>query len=170
MAQEKDDESEEAWEKFDALHTFMTDDVERFRQIDYLWLFNNELKFDERQGFELDDSSITVKDYERMRLINRQELTRFLKEKHDGMMNTDDGKEFVWADERLDEEIKKMLSHYERGADIPLDMVCHMEYFYNTLDCHFKAEDPFKSHEDYPALQFREEDESAEKTLYAKHK
>ena len=89
------------------------------------------------------------------------------------MMDTDHDAESVWADECLDEEIKEMLSHYEKGADIPLDMVCHMEYFYNTLDCDFKVEDPFKNHENttrYPALQFREKGESAEKTLYAKHK
>ena len=60
-----------------------------------------------------------------------------------------------WADECLDEEIKELLSKYENGAEIPLDMVCHMEYFYNTPDCHFKVEDPFKFQMKYPALQFK---------------
>ena len=35
-------------EDIDNVAHFMTDDMEVFRQIDYLWLFNNELKFSER--------------------------------------------------------------------------------------------------------------------------
>ena len=170
MVQDEEYKLMELGEKFDSSHPFMKDDMEQFRQIDYLWLFNNELKFDERKDFELEDSSITVKDYESMLLINRQELTHFFKEKHDDMMDIDDNVESIWADECLDEEIKEVLSYYEKGADIPLDIVCHMEYFYNTLKCDLKTENPFESHENFPALLFREKGESAEKTLYAKHK
>ena len=44
-----------------------------------------------------------------------------------------------WADENIDEEIKEVLSSAANSADMPLDIVAHMEYFYNTLDCHFKT-------------------------------
>ena len=40
-----DDKSMTSSEHGDVVH-LMTDDMEVFRQIDYLWLFNAELKFD----------------------------------------------------------------------------------------------------------------------------
>ena len=45
-----DDEEDKQMESedIDNVAHFMTDDMEVFRQIDYLWLFNNELKFSER--------------------------------------------------------------------------------------------------------------------------
>ena len=81
----------------------------------------------------------------------------------------------VWADANLDEEIKELLAHYDKGSEIPLDIVAHMEYFYNTLECHFKVEDPFKFPMKYPALSYcRMEHTSGpssnEKTLYERHK
>ena len=48
MVQDEEYKLMELGEKFDSSHPFMKDDMEQFRQIDYLWLFNNELKFDER--------------------------------------------------------------------------------------------------------------------------
>lgn len=44
-------------------HTNLQDEVPPFRQIDYLWLFNPFYKFNERNGFVLDDSSLTLEDY-----------------------------------------------------------------------------------------------------------
>ena len=38
-----------------------------FRQIDYMWLFNPFLKFSQRKNMVLDESSLTVKDYQDMR-------------------------------------------------------------------------------------------------------
>ena len=156
---------------------FMTDDMDVFRQIDYLWLFDNELKFSNRPDFKLDDSSITVEDYQSMRLLNRQTLTQFLKEKQNDNMETDQEIEegYMWADENLDEAIRELLSIKENGGEVPLDMVAHMEYFYNTLECHFKFEDPFRFPERYPALQFSHKEVgsgllSEEKTLYERHK
>ena len=35
-------------EENDNVEHFMSDDMDVFRQIDYLWLFNNELKFSDR--------------------------------------------------------------------------------------------------------------------------
>ncbi len=103
-------------------------------------MFNSDLKFSERSTFILDDSNIAVKDYERMWLINRKPLTTFLMQTMHGEQTMEPkDMEAVWADECVDEGIKELLSDYEKGAEIPLDMVCHMEYFYNTLDCHFKV-------------------------------
>ena len=57
----------------------MAEDLSAFRQIDYLWLFDNELKFSERQGFTLDDLNVNIDDFQKMRQINRQVLTEFCK-------------------------------------------------------------------------------------------
>lgn len=43
--------------------TLLADEVPPFRQIDYIWLFNPFYKFNERKGFTLDDSSLTLEDY-----------------------------------------------------------------------------------------------------------
>lgn len=166
-----------ASEQADVVH-FMEDDIEVFRQIDYLWLFNEELKFDKRPEFKLEDSSITVQDYKMMHAVNRKSLTNFIilmKDQQNESMLTDDEVD-AWADECLDEEIKELLAGYQNGALIPLDIVSHMEYFYNTLDCDFKVEDPFKNLLKYPALTYKDmclisdSPEKAELTLYEKHK
>jgi hypothetical protein len=44
-----------------------------------LWLFDPILKFSERAEMELEESSLSTEDYEKMRKINRQALTDFLK-------------------------------------------------------------------------------------------
>ena len=46
-----------------------------FKQIDYMWLFNPFLKFSQRKNMVLDESSLTVKDYQDMRELNRVLLT-----------------------------------------------------------------------------------------------
>jgi hypothetical protein len=63
----------------------------------------------------------------------------------------------MWADENLDEEIKDLLSSEENGKQLPLDMVAHCEYFYNTLDCNFKTQNPFEIPHAFPALSFRDQ-------------
>lgn len=50
-----------------------------FRQIDYLWLFDPEMKFSERQGFKLKESKINTEDFKKMHKINRHKLANFLK-------------------------------------------------------------------------------------------
>ena len=57
----------------------MIEDLSAFRQIDYLWLFDSELKFSERQEFTLDDLNLSLSDFQKMRQINRQVLTEFCK-------------------------------------------------------------------------------------------
>ena len=34
-----------------------------FRQVDYLWLFDPEMKFSVRQGFKLEETSVNTEDY-----------------------------------------------------------------------------------------------------------
>lgn len=68
-----------------------------------------------------------------------------MKEKEDEIENNSDSDSLMmdggseehehWADELLDEEIKSLLALKSNGARIPLDIVAHFEYFYNTLDC-----------------------------------
>ena len=41
----------------------MMDDQSAFRQLDYLWLFDTELKFSERQDFTLDDLNVSGADF-----------------------------------------------------------------------------------------------------------
>jgi hypothetical protein len=50
-----------------------------FRQVDYLWLFDPEMKFSIRQGFKLEETSVNTEDYKQMRKINRRKLANFLK-------------------------------------------------------------------------------------------
>lgn len=49
-----------------------------FRQVDYYWLFDKQLKFSKRPGFYLQDE-LEVKDYLKMKKMNRKNLTKFLK-------------------------------------------------------------------------------------------
>jgi hypothetical protein len=79
----------------------------------------------------------------------------------------DDIMEHEWADENIDEEIKEILGSAESAAELPLDIVAHMEYFYNTLDCHFKTENPFKHPEKYSALSHKID---GNKSLFEQHK
>lgn len=54
-----------------------------FRQLDFLWLFNPYINFSERQGFRLEESVLSLQDYQQMRNLNRALLTGFLKETQD---------------------------------------------------------------------------------------
>ena len=42
---------------------YMSDDLNTFRQVDYLWLFDNHLKFSEKPSFALDDLNVTADDF-----------------------------------------------------------------------------------------------------------
>ena len=72
-----------------------------------------------------------------------------------------------WNDECIDDEIKTLLCVPENGKVISVDMVAHMEYFYNTLQCSHKTVNPFdcfNSAKLFPALHFHLKDNEAEKT------
>lgn len=101
-----------------------------------------------------------------MRLINRTKVTEFLHQNdslvhpaqgiQDYKMDGDDSfgseEHLHWADELIDEEIKSLLAVKSNGSQIPLDLIAHFEYFYNTLDCQFKPENPFEKPKKHPAL------------------
>ena len=55
-------EENQSMESDDSLskHTFV--DVNIFRQVDYLWLFNEELEFSERKDLVLEDAAIPAND------------------------------------------------------------------------------------------------------------
>lgn len=40
-----------------------------------------------------------------------------------------------WCDEEIDEEIKTVLVEQSSGHLLPVDLISHLEYFYNTLGC-----------------------------------
>lgn len=60
-----------------------------------------------------------------------------------------------WADEHLDEELKKLLQIKINGAYLTVDITAHIEYFYNTLDCDNRAENPFRTPSKYQALLYQ---------------
>ena len=95
-----------------------------------------------------------------MHALNRISLTEYFRTKH-SFEGEDEIMDHEWADENIDEEIKELLSSGTNSVDMPLDMVAHMEYFYNTLDCHFKTQNPFKCPEQYPALSHKFEGEKS---------
>ena len=134
----------------------ISEDLFTFRQLDYLWLFNNELKFNDRPDFELDDVNVSIDDFQLMRAVNRRVLTELCKAKHQRDAQATENPEAIandepmeeeekegWADEILDEELKAILGTYENGRHIRIDMMAHLEYFYNTLDCNFATTNPF---------------------------
>lgn len=60
----------------------------------------------------------------------------------------------TWCDEMIDEHLKKLLSKSDNAQYMPVDLVSHFEYFYNTLDCDAidTITNPFKSMKDFPVL------------------
>ena len=102
-----------------------------------------------------------------MRSVNRKVLTEFCKTRNRQAEaeNPEDGSEPMiddseeekegWADEILDEELKIIFGTYENGRGIPIDIICHLEYFYNTLECSFTTKNPFDAPQNHPALLFR---------------
>lgn len=57
---------------------YMHTDFSVFRQKDYYFLFDKKLNFSKRMGFCINDD-LDIKDYLKMRNINRKNLTKFLK-------------------------------------------------------------------------------------------
>ena len=119
------------------------------------------MRFSERQDFKLDDSSIVTEDYKKMRVINRHTLAKFLRERFDeDTIESESDEDESWDDECIDEEVKLLFGNKENGQSISLDIIAHMEYFYNTLDCNYKTVNPFEcsnSAQLYPALHYKAE-------------
>ena len=115
-----------------------------------------------------------------MRLINRMLLTMFLSDLedftiYDAACNFSEILQFDqeqennhWCDDVIDEEVKTVLTKPANGASLPVDLVSHFEYFYNTQSCGLKMENPFKNLPKYAALNYTEE--NSKQSLYDKHR
>lgn len=55
----------------------------------------------------------------------------------------------------MDEEVKVLLKLKNNGAYLGVDLTAHIEYFYNTLDCNNRTENPFRSPSKYQALLYQ---------------
>ena len=58
----------------------------------------------------------------------------------------------IWVDEFLDEELKSMLKTRASGKFIQVDLLAHIDYFFNTMECHTKTEHPLSKPAEYKAL------------------
>lgn len=58
----------------------------------------------------------------------------------------------MWEDSLIDKEAKKYLKWKENGRKLPLDIVAHLEFFYNTLLMSHESVNPFKRPQTFEAL------------------
>jgi len=63
-----------------------------------------------------------------------------------------DNLNLMWEDAALDKVAKQTLRVADYGRYIPLDMVAHLEFFYNTLLMSHETSNPFKRPRSYQAL------------------
>lgn len=74
------------------------------------------MRFSERQGLKLEESSISIEDYKNMRIINRKTLASFLKDlSMVDIIDVESDEDESWNDECIDEEIKLILDCKENG-------------------------------------------------------
>ena len=60
----------------------------------------------------------------------------------------------MWEDSIIDSEAKKFIKKEENGKKLPLDIVSHLDFFYNTLLLSHETRNPFNNPKRYPALNF----------------
>ena len=60
----------------------------------------------------------------------------------------------MWEDSLIDREAKKFLKRAENGRVLALDIVAHLDFFYNTLLMSHESFNPFKKPKLFLALQF----------------
>ena len=60
----------------------------------------------------------------------------------------------MWEDSAIEKEAKRFLKHKENGRNLPLDILAHLEFFYNTLLLTHDSVNPFKKPQVYEALLF----------------
>ena len=56
----------------------------------------------------------------------------------------------------IDNEYKGLLKERRNGQYLPLDIIAHLDYFYNTLALDYNTENPFAFPDAYPALLYEE--------------
>ena len=71
-----------------------------------------------------------------------------------GKVTGDQTATIMWEDSLLDKETRRFLKKKENGKNLPLDIVGHMEFFYNTLLMSHESVNPFKKSMIYEALQY----------------
>lgn len=60
----------------------------------------------------------------------------------------------MWEDSVIDKEAKRFLKLKENGRYLPLDMVSHLDFFYNTLLVSHETVNPFRRTKVFEALLF----------------
>lgn len=73
------------------------------------------------------------------------------------------------TDEQIDSQYKEYLKVRRNGKFFSLDIVAHLEYFYNTLNMASHLENPFTEPKRYPALLYKDENNSPD-TLLEMHR
>ena len=80
----------------------------------------------------------------------------------------------MWEDSTIDREAKKFLKPKENGRFLPIDIVAHLDFFYNTLLMSHETKNPFKRLHVYKALSYpfslnHENDSTEVRTLLEVH-
>lgn len=65
-----------------------------------------------------------------------------------------DTTDLMWEDAAIDKEAKRFLKVKENGRNLPMDIVAHLDFFYNTLLLSHETTNPFKKSRTYQALTF----------------
>ena len=73
-----------------------------------------------------------------------------------------------WDDEQIDVNVKTFIKDRRNGQYLPIDIVSHLEYFYNTLLLNHDTENPFHNPSNYPALLYF--DNMSPDTILEKHR
>jgi hypothetical protein len=58
----------------------------------------------------------------------------------------------MWEDSTIDKASRRFLKYKENGRLLPLDIVGHLEFFYNTLLLSHESINPFRLPEYFQAL------------------
>ena len=69
-----------------------------------------------------------------------------------GKVTGDQTASIMWEDSLIDKEARRFLKKKENGKQLPIDIVGHMEFFYNTLLMSHESVNPFKRPALYEAL------------------
>lgn len=72
-------------------------------------------------------------------------------------IDEDEGDIEPMTDEEIDFIAKNLLKTRRNGQFLPLEIIGHLEFFYNTLVASHNTENPFSNPSSYPALLFQDQ-------------
>ncbi len=72
-----------------------------------------------------------------------------------GKVTGDLSASIMWEDSLIDKEARRILKKKDNGKHLPLDIVGHLEFFYNTLLMSHESVNPFKRPNIFEALQYQ---------------